>query len=349
VENILIKGQPGHVVRRARSFGDSLPQAPTRLINAFPRRAPGLRSAKVSVLLCTYDGQRYLADQLQSIASQAHKDWKLWVSDDASRDDTHKIVDEFQRELGKDRVALLRGPTRGFAANFLSLACKPEVASDYYAYSDQDDIWEADKLHRAVDWLRTIPRETPALYCSRTRLVDASNRHIGFSPLFSKAPSFANAIVQNIGGGNTMVFNEAARRLLCEAGNDVTVVSHDWWAYIVVTGCGGEVFYDSQPSVRYRQHGENLVGRNTGMKARLTRIRMLWQGRFRLWHDVNITALQRLRSELTPENRKVLDTFAMARNAPLADRLMGLLRSGVYRQTLAGNIGLVLAAIFKKL
>jgi glycosyltransferase involved in cell wall biosynthesis len=349
VDNILIKGQPGHVVRRARGFADSLPRIAERPYRQSPSRISHARTMRVSVLLCTYDGQSYLADQLRSIAAQEHKDWKLWVSDDASRDDTHMIVDQFQRDWGSDRVVLSRGPTRGFAANFLSLACKPEVASDYYAYSDQDDIWEPEKLQRAVEWLGTVPSETPALYCSRTRLVDKQNRHIGFSPLFAKPPSFSNALVQNIGGGNTMVFNEAARRLLCEAGNDVSVVSHDWWAYIVVTGCGGKVFYDSLPSVRYRQHGDNLVGRNTGFLAKVARARMLWQGRFRQWHDQNLQALQRLRRHLTPENRAILDTFAAARTNSLPQRLLALKQSGVYRQTTAGNIGLVLAAIFKKL
>jgi glycosyltransferase involved in cell wall biosynthesis len=349
VDNTLVKAQPGTVLRRARNFGDSLPRFMQPAAAQPPSWTVPARSARVSVLLCTCHGQRYLADQLKSIANQDYQDWKLWVSDDGSQDDTHAILDQFQRDWGADRVALARGPARGFAANFLSLACNSEIDSDYYAYSDQDDIWEADKLQRAVAWLKAIPREVPALYCSRTELVDAGNRHIGYSPLFSKAPSFANAIVQNIGGGNTMVFNEAARRLLCEAGNDVTVVSHDWWAYIVVTGCGGKVFYDAQPSVRYRQHGNNLVGRNTGLRARLVRLRMLWQGRFRKWHDVNLQALQRLRGRLTPENRRILDTFAAAREGPLPSRLRSLLRSGVYRQTLPGNAGLVLAAIFKKL
>ena len=75
-------------------------------------------------------------------------------------------------------------------------------------------------------------------------MLDAENNEFGFSPLFSKPPSFANAIVQNIGGGNTMVFNNALRALLREAGKDVSVISHDWWSYIVAAGCGGKIFYD---------------------------------------------------------------------------------------------------------
>lgn len=304
---------------------------------------------KICVLLCTWHGQKYLADQLQSIAGQNYCNWKVWISDDASKDKTRDIIDDFRQRWGVARLAVQTGPGKGFAANFLSLACRPDIEASYYAYADQDDIWEPDKLRRAADWLKTVPADVPALYCSRTRLVDEGNRHIGFSPLFSRAPSFANALMQNIGGGNTMVFNEAARRLLCEAGHDVDVVSHDWWAYIVVSGCGGRVFYDPQPSLRYRQHDANLVGTNMGWRARIRRIRMLWQGRFRRWGDSNISALARLRPRLTPENRAILDSFAQSRNQWLLPRLVGFKRCGIYRQTVLGNLGLIAAAIFNKI
>jgi hypothetical protein len=154
--------------------------------------------------------------------------------------------------------------------------------------------------------------------------------------------------MQNIGGGNTMLFNNAARQLLCTAGRNVNVVSHDWWAYLVVSGCGGRVLYDSHASLRYRQHGANLIGKNTGISARLTRLRMLWQGRFRKWHDLHLQALERVRHRLTPENH-LLTRFSWARRQWLLPRLMGLKRSGIYRQTLLGNLGLIAAAIFNKI
>jgi glycosyltransferase involved in cell wall biosynthesis len=303
----------------------------------------------VGILLCTCHGQDYLRDQLRSIAAQTHQNWKLWVSDDGSADGTLDILEEFRRECGPERVLLHAGPLQGFAANFLSLVCNGEIKADYYAYADQDDIWEADKLQRGIERLQTVDDRLPALYCTRTRLVDAHDRHIGYSPLFSKPPGFANALMQNIGGGNTMLFNDAARQLLCAAGKNVNVVSHDWWAYLLVSGCGGHVFYDAHASLRYRQHGGNIVGRNTGVLARIARLRMLWQGRFRLWHDLNLQALERVRHRLTPENQLLLARFAKARRLWLLPRLLGLKRCGIYRQTLPGNIGLAAAAIFNKI
>lgn len=304
---------------------------------------------KVAILLCTFHGQHYLADQLQSFAAQTHTNWEVWASDDGSQDDTHRILEGYRAEWGDARLSIHCGPAEGFVANFLSLTCKASIEADFYAYSDQDDIWEADKLERAIAWMNTVPDGVPALYCSRTRLVDANNTDIGFSPLFSKPPSFANALMQNIGGGNTMVFNNSARALLRKAGETIPVVTHDWWAYMVVSGCGGKVKYDAYPSLRYRQHDGNLVGMNSTWPARFVRMRMLWQGRFKSWNDGNIAALQRLRVDLTPENQEILDRFARSRKLSLIPRLIGLWRSGVYRQTLQGNLGLVVAAIFKKI
>jgi NADPH-dependent glutamate synthase beta subunit-like oxidoreductase/NAD(P)H-flavin reductase len=304
---------------------------------------------KVAVLLCSYQGQPFLAAQLDSIKQQSHQNWAVWASDDGSTDGTLAVLASYQQQWLAGQLSVVAGPSKGFVANFLSLSCRPEVAADFYAYADQDDVWEADKMERAVAWLETVPAEVPALYCSRTLFVDQDNRPLGLSPLFLKPPSFANALMQSLGGGNTMVFNNAARQLLLEAGEAALVKSHDWWLYLLVTGAGGQVFYDPHPTLRYRQHTGNLVGLNTSVAARLKRLSMLWRGEFRGWNTGHVTALRPLAHLLTPANRQTLEHFAKARNLGLIPRLIGLRRCGIYRQTRLGNMGLMLAAFLKKL
>ncbi|GIU66633.1 glycosyltransferase family 2 protein [Candidatus Phycosocius spiralis] len=304
---------------------------------------------KVAILLCTYNGQHYLAEQLDSIAAQTHTHVEIWASDDGSQDDTPAILEAYQHKWPKGHFTIHRGPALGFAANFLSLTCKADLDADYYAFSDQDDIWEPNKLSRALAWLSTIPESIPALYCSRTRLVDEQNDEISVSPLFTSPPSFANALMQNIGGGNTMVFNNAARSILREAGEKLPVIAHDWWTYIVVTGCGGLVHYDPTPTLRYRQHDANLIGMNASWAARFARINMLWQGQFKNWNDRHILALGAISHRLTPFNKNMLVRFAKARQMSLIPRLINLKRCGIYRQTFLGNLGLITAAIFGKL
>jgi len=304
---------------------------------------------KVAVLLCTMQGQHFLAEQLNSIATQSHPSWAIWASDDGSDDYTHAILEYYQSHWGDDRISIHAGPAVGSTANFLSLTCRADIDADYFAYADQDDVWESDKLERAVEWLKAVPPEVPALYGSRTLLVDARNQHIGYSPLFERPPSFRNSLVQSIAGGNTMVFNRAARDLIRQAGENVSAVTHDWWAYMLITGCGGRVHYDPYPTVRYRQHENNQFGSNKSLRAHARRALLLLQGRFRGWVDLNIGALQRIRPMMTPENQRALDEFVQARQRWWGARLLGLKRSGIYRQTLIGNLGLALAALINRL
>jgi glycosyltransferase involved in cell wall biosynthesis len=305
-------------------------------------------SPLVAVLMGTWNGERYLPEQLQSFIDQTHANWSLHVSDDGSTDATCDIVRRFC-EGRHHPVTLRRGPGCGFSRNFMSLVCAPDIAGDYFAFSDQDDIWNKDKLERALRWLTTVPPELPALYCSRTEIVDIAGRRLGHSPLFTKPPGFSNAVVQNIGGGNTMVFNASARSLLAAIG-DQEVVSHDWWAYQITSAAGGLVRYDPHPSIRYRQHANNVVGANNSMRARLYRIRMLFADRFIKWNDLNTSALSKLRSRFAPINLEVLDRFILGRKSPNPFvRLWHLHKAGIHRQTLLGNLGLVVAAIFRKL
>lgn len=304
---------------------------------------------KVTILLATYQGQKYLHEQLDSLINQTYSNIGIWASDDGSTDNTYSILQNHKNKFGEKNFIILRGPQKGFAFNFLSLLCNTDLHSEFYAYSDQDDIWGKDKIRRAVDWLTAMPPHIPLLYCSRTQLVDANNNHISFSPLFTRKPSFANALVQNIGGGNTMVFNHAARQLLREVTNLHKVVSHDWLTYMVILGTGGKVFYDSYPSLRYRQHENNLVGMNSRWSDRLTRIKMLFAGRFKISNNENIKALKSIQDKLTPQNKQILNQFQFVQNSNLIYRLIHFKKTGIYRQTRLGNIGLFIAILFKKI
>jgi len=308
----------------------------------------GQDTASIAILMSIHNGARFISEQIDSIALQTHSNWSLHISDDNSSDGSNRIIKRYVKQFTKT-IVTNDVQNNDFCKSFLQLACDKKIKSDYYAYADQDDIWEQDKLKVAVEFLQTIPKDTPALYCSRTTIVDKDNQTLSLSPLFKRTPSFANALVQNIGGGNTMVFNHAAKSLLEKSGSDIKIPSHDWWTYMLVLGCGGKVFYDPNPYIRYRQHDANLVGANNSFGARLTRLKMLLQGRFKEWSNQNIDALKTIEDQLTPENLETFNKFASARNKSLFPRLVGIRGSGVYRQTTFGNIGLLVATIFNKI
>ena len=296
----------------------------------------------VAILMGTWNGARFLRAQIESIAAQSHRDWRLVVSDDGSSDLTCAILAAFQAEQGADRVEIREGPRRGFAANFLSLAGDPAIRADAYAFADQDDLWHEDRLARGLAQLADLPAERPALTGGRTRLIDEAGSPCGLSPEFRAPPSFENALVQSIAGGNTMLFNANAKRLF-EAVPDVTVVAHDWWAYQLISGAGGAVIYDPEPFVAYRQHGDNLIGGNLGLRARGARFRMLLTGRMAVWTDTNLAALERAASLLTPEAAAKVALLRRARGQRLFTRLALLRRLALYRQTRAGTASLWLA------
>lgn len=299
--------------------------------------------------MCTFQGGRYLVAQLESIAAQTHRRWKLWVSDDGSTDETLAILERYRSQWGADRLAVVLGPSDGFAANFKSLTCRAEIAADFYAWADQDDVWEPDKLARAIAALASATSSVPALYGTRTLLTDADNQSVGLSPLFTRPPSFANALVQCIAGCNTMVFNGAARELFVQASSQGDAVAPDWLLYLLVSGCGGRVRYDPWPSLRYRQHGQNLSGSNLTLRGRRQRAQLLMAGAFRGWVDANLERLVRVSQQMPAQNLAVLSEFMQARQQRMPSRLIGFWRSGIHRQTALGNFGLAVAALFNKL
>lgn len=303
----------------------------------------------LAILMGVCGGEAYLPEQLESILAQTVTDWHLWVSDDSVEGGARELVAGWGGRFG-GRLHYRQGPRRGVVSNFLGLACCSRVFAEFYAFCDQDDVWDHDHLEKALDRLARVPPSVPALYCARTRLIDDEGRPIGASRLFARPPSFANALVQSIAGGNTMVFNHAARALLVAAGDDVDVVIHDWWLYLLVTGAGGVVIYDELPSLSYRQHGGNLIGGVWTVGGWVQRIfAALLRSDFRDWVGRNVAALERKPALLTDRSRADLELFAASRKRWLPWRIAGFWRVGIYRQTVLGDVGLMVAAVLGRI
>lgn len=303
----------------------------------------------VAILLCTYNGEKFLEAQLNSILLQTHKNWTLYISDDGSTDATLEIVEAYRHKLLPNNLILMSGPKAGFSKNFLSLVKNPNIEASFYAFCDQDDVWFIDKLERGINHATAQGLHAPFLYCSRTRLVDVAGIPTGLSPLFAKTPTFRNALVQSLAGANTMLINTATKELLSKVPDDAPIPAHDWLAYLLVSATGGTIIYDASPTLDYRQHAHNLIGANTGVSARLSGLVKMFSGRFKVWNSQNIFLLAQMRTQFTVENIETFDNFVDGRRCGFFQRMKLIKKSGVYRQTLAGNITLWFAATFKKL
>jgi glycosyltransferase involved in cell wall biosynthesis len=300
-------------------------------------------------LLCTYNGSRFLAEQLDSLERQTHQNWVVFVSDDDSIDQTPEILRQYQSKWPAGKLTIRNGPQRDFCENFLSLACDPKIRADYYAFCDQDDVWLPSKLTAAIKNITSHQTVgVPYVYSSRTIYVDEKLKKIGESPVYSFPRTFRNALVQCIAGANTMVFNADCKALLENIGI-VNHSSHDWWVYQIVTATGGIVAYDLEPQLLYRQHQTALVGGNRSIVAKIERSSLVITGQFKRLIDTNIEALCGARHLINQVNLETLDLFKKMRASRLKDRMRLMEVCGLYRQTWKGTISLLLAAVLKKI
>lgn len=326
-------------------------QDPQGALPRLANRAKRHDHAHVAVLLALYNGERFLGEQLESLARQTHRKWSLSIRDDKSSDNSVAVAEAFRATMPGRDVKIWGGEHLGFSRNFLALLSNVDAnKTDFFAFCDQDDVWHPDKLARAVDRLSAIPPGVPALYCGATVITDARLRPIGRSPKLTRPASFRNALVQNIAGGNTMVGNQAALHLLKQAAEYVgPIPAHDWWAYQVISAVGGIVICDRDPMVKYRQHGGNNIGCNQGWRAKLRRIRGLIAGTYTTWSEQNMNALLPLADRMTPKNQDVFFEFMELRTLPPMPRLRAFRHSGLVRQSRAGQAALWVAAALGKL
>ena len=312
---------------------------------------------KINVLLACFNGGFFLHNQLESLTAQENVHVSLFIADDGSTDDSINVIESFKVAGAIKQIFFIKTlPNQGAAKVFFSLLATailhPDTAeNDLFAFSDQDDVWHSDKLIKANSAIKIFDQHLPVLYGGRTRLVNADLEHIGYSPLFKRLPSFKNALVQSLMGGNTMVFNYAAAQLIAPDLNQLLHVSmHDWWAYQIVSGVGGVVIYDETPFINYRQHGNNLLGDNAGFTSNVRRFLRLMRGEYKRVNHVNIKILQSKMRLLSLENQYSLQYYLLASNANRHFTKYKYFKlSGVYRQTIAQNMMMWLACVCKKL
>ncbi len=297
----------------------------------------------VDVLMCTYNGERFLPEQLDSLADQADVDIHLHVSDDGSSDQTDAVLERYRPRL--KQLYRRRGPGQGATVNFLTLATDNSLKGELFAFADQDDVWEPDKLSRAAQML-AAHRDQPALYCSHSKIIDEHGNLIGHSKAHRKPPSLSNAMVQNIASGHTMVFNRKAQQLLVQAGV-VDVRFHDWWLYLLVMFAGGVTVHDHQARVRYRQHASNEFGAHSSLLNQLGRAFMLMNGEYGRWVQLHQQALSGLDGQVPQE--RLFGLMETIRKGGVVARVRAMREGGFHRQTRNEQIALWLSVILGRL
>lgn len=217
--------------------------------------------------MATYNGAKYIEDQINSIQAQTITDWSLLIRDDGSRDDTFgKIIDFSQKD---NRIILLQDGlgNLGISQNF---ACLMQVAlneeADYVAMSDQDDVWHPEKLQYLLGEIKRIESDNitcfPVLVHSDLEVVNEAMRTINpsfmdYAGISPSQPRLEYLLCQNIVTGCTCLINRTLLKLALPIPHEVPI--HDWWLALLALSYG-KIGYIEQPLVRYRQHAQNIVG-----------------------------------------------------------------------------------------
>ncbi len=213
------------------------------------------RIPKVTVLLSTYNGEKYVKDLIDSVLNQKLVDITLCIRDDGSKDSTVNII----RDFHDHRIKLVRGKNIGPQRSFIKLMKEAEK-SDYYAYCDQDDIWYEDKLYRAVRKMEEGKTDKPKLYISTYEVVDSGLKHIKkYDMNFERPLTMEETIIYRAPSACTMVFNERLMSIL-QRTNPSYVRMHDFWTLLVAEAVNADIITDDHAGLKYRQHSQSTVG-----------------------------------------------------------------------------------------
>ena len=210
---------------------------------------------KIMVLLSTYNGEKYISEQIESVLCQQGVDVHIVARDDGSQDETINIL---KRISTLENITVIEGQNIGVVGSVFTLMHEAVCHNfDYFAFCDQDDVWKNDKLKVATDILSGHGNE-PALYMSSFQMVD-ENLHSIQTNMSRPNISVEGAIASNCATGCTMVFN---KKLLEKSliSNYDDALMHDYWMYMVCLLTGGYIYYDETPHIYYRQHGNNVIG-----------------------------------------------------------------------------------------
>lgn len=253
----------------------------------------------VTVVLATYNGEKYLREQIDSLLRQKGVSVKIFVRDDGSTDHTHDILDEYR---SKGLLKWYTGEHVNVQKGYLDLL-KNAPKSDYYAFCDQDDVWDDDKLLIAVTELDEMPAERPAMYYCGQRLVNENLKLISIHKIASDRSPHTNFLISNV-AGCTAVFNSCLVDAVNSAEPDF-ILMHDSWLFKICLALGGNYYADSAAHISYRQHGNNVAGLNNGVKGKVKQVQR-YLNVFEIKKQCQ-SLLQCYGEKMTPEYKKLTE------------------------------------------
>lgn len=302
----------------------------------------------VAVLLSSYNGAPYLEEQLASLSAQTHRDFVVVIRDDGSTDETAKIIRNYGTADPRFRYKF--GANIGAVASYFQLIEEVGGEFEYCAFCDQDDVWNEDKLERAVARLSQAP-DVPSMYFSALDVVDDKLQHLFLTSPPRRALRLSNAAVENIATGCSVVINRRLLALLQASPPRTShVFMHDWWIYLIASAVG-VVIYDPNPGLLYRQHRGNVVGLKSGIYKIFRGVKNLRSPQRGPRISTQLNEFARLFGDrVSPDDWAVIkDLRENAADARLARRLRSLIGRKYYRQSVVNEFGLAFSILLNRI
>ena len=296
----------------------------------------------VTILLSTYNGEKYLKELLDSLKRQSCKNLKIIARDDGSSDNSVDILESYG-------VTLINGKTNVGVKESFSILLRYALKnsdSNYFMFCDQDDVWEESKVEKSLKFMKSMEEkygDIPLLVHSDLTVVD-ENLNILNKSFFKYAnirpeyDGFDKLLIQNIITGCSVLINKKLAKLCLDIPQEA--IMHDWWIALVAS-CFGKIGFINEPLVKYRQHKQNTIG------AKKFSSKYIWKKLFYSQNilDKNIAQadifLQRYNNTLDDKTKKLLKDFVAIKDKNFLDRRKILIKHKMYKHGIIRNIGLM--------
>ncbi|HFI2692781.1 TPA: glycosyltransferase family 2 protein [Streptococcus suis] len=285
---------------------------------------------KVNILMSTYNGQQFLAEQIRSIQEQTFADWSLLIRDDGSSDQTKDLLQDFARQDSRIRlIDIEEQKNLGVIKSFHRLLqCEK---ADYYFFSDQDDVWLPDKLEASLQEARSYPTDQPLMVYMDLTVVNQDLEVMSESMIRSQSHHANTQLVQelteNTVTGGVAMINQALAELW--SGTE-DILMHDWYLALLASALGKLVFID-RPGELYRQHADNVLGARTLSKRfkKWIRPHILFKVYWELIKNSQKQASFLLDKPLSPADRELVQAFVTIMDKPMLERYQTLKKYGL--------------------
>ena len=299
---------------------------------------------KVIILMSTYNGEKYVEEQMESLLGQSYKNIEIYIRDDGSRDKTVDILKLYETN---PKIHLIQGNNVGFIDSFFEVV-RVCGDADYYAFCDQDDKWMPEKIQYGVEMLDMEDQKSPLLYFSNYDFYNEKMEFMNHKKPVAGEPSFQNSLVDCMPLGFTVMFNKRAMELL-KSHIPENSCGHDWWTYMVCAGLG-KIIYDDRVTVCYRRTGNNVSpGGMDFLKFQLWRIKKFFKNDY-------FTNIRKMLKEyhqcyydtLDDEKRALLDLFVV-NPSKIGNRIKKVTYTKRLRQTIFDELAIRIIFLMGKL